>query len=264
MHKLLVTTLATASLTASLPTPPQIPPATQQLMVVTTADWQAVPAELRLYERPNADKPWTLQPPVIPAVVGQTGMGWGRGHYDPKDAQGHLYRQQGDKRSPAGMFTLSEAFGRFSKEEAQQKLALKWPYVALNSSYECIGDRQSRYYNEVLDTRTVKPDWKTGDNEDMWLEANRDERAYEWGLIIDHNLDKNPHPDMKRLPGAGACIFMHIWKKPDKGTAGCTAMSTENMQRVLKWMEPAKSPVLVQLPQAEYLRLQKPWVLPAL
>ena len=62
---------------------------------------------------------------------------------------------------------------------------------------------------------------------------------------------------------AGSCIFAHLWKSPDSATAGCTAMQAETMQALLGWLDPTQQAVFVLLPQAEYLRLQHDWRLPA-
>ena len=45
-------------------------------------------------------------------------------------------------------------------------------------------------------------------------------------------------------------------------TSGCTAMERERLEELLAWLDPRKSPVLVQLPSHEYARLRAPWDLP--
>jgi D-alanyl-D-alanine dipeptidase len=62
----------------------------------------------------------------------------------------------------------------------------------------------------------------------------------------------------------GSCVFLHIWSGPAQGTAGCTAMAQDQLEPILTWLDPAKTPILVQLPQAQYKKLRKPWRLPKL
>ena len=70
-------------------------------------------------------------------------------------------------------------------------------------------------------------------------------RQYEYGFIIDQNMMAN------RLAG-GSCIFVHIWSGIGKTTAGCTAMSKQNLLRVLAMLEINKTPVILQLPLESY------------
>ena len=78
---------------------------------------------------------------------------------------------------------------------------------------------------------------------------------YRLGVVIEHNT-------APVMVGAGSCIFMHIWHDKDTGTTGCTAMSNENIDPVVKWLDPAANPVLVQLPQPVYKTVKTPWQLP--
>ena len=78
---------------------------------------------------------------------------------------------------------------------------------------------------------------------------------YRLGIFVAHNSSP-------AQPGAGSCIFLHIWKGPDVPTSGCTAMSAGAMESLLGWLDAAIPSVLVQLPEAEYQRLQTAWHLP--
>jgi hypothetical protein len=39
-------------------------------------------------------------------------------------------------------------------------------------------------------------------------------------------------------------------------------MSQPHMLAILRWLDPVKQPVLVQLPESEYQQLKTPWLLP--
>ena len=64
------------------------------------------------------------------------------------------------------------------------------------------------------------------------------------------------------VPGGGSCIFLHLRSGPDATTSGCTAFDPEPMERLLRWLDPAARPVLVQLPDAEYHARAAAWGLP--
>ena len=41
-------------------------------------------------------------------------------------------------------------------------------------------------------------------------------------------------------------------------------MTQEHLEGVIAWLDPARSPLLVQLPRAQYKKLRRQWKLPAL
>ena len=45
-------------------------------------------------------------------------------------------------------------------------------------------------------------------------------------------------------------------------TAGCTAMSEENLRAMIAWLDPSRHPLYILLPAKEYLRLRGAWGLP--
>ena len=83
----------------------------------------------------------------------------------------------------------------------------------------------------------------------------RQDARYTLGAVVAHNS----HPP---LPGAGSCIFLHVWESPTTPTAGCTAMSLAPMTRLARWLDATRQPVLAQLPDADYAALQAAWDLP--
>jgi D-alanyl-D-alanine dipeptidase len=193
-------------------------PQSRQLVVVTTPNADAVDGTLQRYARPTTHDAWTPVGEPIPVVVGRTGL--------------TVSKHEGDGRSPEGVFAIGPAFG-FAPEA--KDLAL--PYVALQPTTECVDDVHSTHYNAVVDRATVPAvDWTSS-------EKMRGVRVYERGAVVRYN---DAH-----VPGAGSCIFLHIWSGPAKGTAGCTAMSAENLDLLLRWLDPATNPRLVQYPKSE-------------
>jgi len=219
--------------------------ASRQMVVVTSSNWIATTGTMRRFER--VGEGWQMNGPEFPVVLGRGGLGWGRG-INPAQQSGPEKRE-GDGRSPAGIFLLPYAFGYAAADSVRE---IKLPYVQCTSSLECVDDTNSQYYNVILDRQSVtKPDWKSSEKMRMI------DDEYRLGIFIAHN----PSPTQ---PGSGSCVFMHIWKGPGIPTSGCTAMSPGVMESLLGWLDAPSHPVLIQLPDAEYRRLQKAWALPSL
>ena len=217
----------------------------RQLIVVTTRDWGEVPGTLRRFERKGARGAWVQVGADAPAAVGRNGLGWGVGVAEAGGAGGPV-KKEGDGKAPAGVFAFGPAFG-FAPEPAAW---LRSPYIPLTTSVECVDDTASRRYNLIVDRLAVgDADWNSS-------ERMRSVEGYRWGLVVRHN-------DAPPVAGRGSCIFLHIWAGPGKGTAGCTAMEEERLTELLRWLDPKRLPLLVQLPEAEYARLRAAWRLPA-
>src|SRR5262249_40165806 len=214
----------------------------RQLVLVTTGGWNAVNGEMRLYERDSINDQWKAVGEKIPIVVGRNGMAWGKGLHGEAIDEGPV-KQEGDGRSPAGVFSLSSAFGYAPPEQAGEG---RVPYVQAVATLECVDGPQSAHYNRIIDRSPVEnPDWKNSER------MRRDDDQYRWGVVVDHNA--------QGAPGRGSCVFLHIWEAPGKGTSGCAAMSSSSMERLLRWLEAEKRPRLVQLPQTEFECLRTVW-----
>jgi L,D-peptidoglycan transpeptidase YkuD (ErfK/YbiS/YcfS/YnhG family) len=225
-----------------------------QIIVVTTPDWDTVQGHLQRFERASVHARWRTAGAPIAIVVGRSGLGWGLG---VAATDGPLVRalsgpvkKEGDIRSPAGIFALGTAFGY----AAQPLDGLKLPYLQVTPTIECVDDPASTHYNRIVDRAEVTPDWKSS-------EHMRDAgEAYVWGVVVDHNATV-PGPNQP-VPGSGSCVFLHIWEGNGRGTTGCTAMAEPNLVTLMTWLDPAHHPLLVQLPEPVYARVQREWGLP--
>jgi D-alanyl-D-alanine dipeptidase len=227
-----------------------------QMIVVTTSGWNTVDGRLQRFERNTPQEKWKPVGKPISIVVGRNGMGWGIGLLAP-DASGirtssDPIKKEGDGKSPAGIFALGTAFGYAPQPLPGSKL----PYVSLTSSIECVDDVRSKYYNRIVNHSTVTSDWNSSEH---MREAGQ---AYLWGVVIDHNSIVQGSNDQPPVPAGGSCVFMHIWAGPGHGTAGCTAMPQGELEGMLLWLDPARKPLLVQLPATDYARLSSRWSLP--
>lgn len=216
----------------------------RQLVLVTTAGWNATDGTLRTFVRKGDE--WASVAASFPVVIGRAGSAWGIGLHPP---QSGLQKQEGDGRSPAGVFALGIAFGY--PDSARTAL----PYVSMDANDYCIDVSASPLYNRIVDAGEVGDDAVAGSTEPMRrdLHVNGDQR-YKLGFVIEHNPDNEP--------AAGSCIFAHLWKSADTATAGCTAMAQPAMQDLLAWLKPDAHPVFVLLPQQQYERLRVAWGLP--
>lgn len=220
---------------------------TQQLLVVLAPDWCSCAGQLQRFERPRVDATWQPAGPAIPVSLGRSGLAWGRGLHPPFAG---AEKQEGDGRAPAGIFAITALFGSASPDSPFASAA-KLPYLCATRDLKCIDDPASAHYNRVVDQSTLaQTDWAS--SEDML----RSDRRYAVGAIVGHNSERP-------APGAGSCIFLHVWENEGTPTAGCTAMSLADMTEIGGWLDGAAAPLLVQLPQAEYERWREAWALPA-
>jgi L,D-peptidoglycan transpeptidase YkuD (ErfK/YbiS/YcfS/YnhG family) len=217
-----------------------------QLILVTTPDWNAPAGTLRTFERVGGH--WKQIGDATAVTIGRSGAAWGLGLNDvPADGP---QKREGDGRSPAGVFAIGTAFGY------AWNATTALPYAPMDAGDYCIDVPDSALYNRIVDAREVGADAVAGSTEPMRrdLHANGDQR-YRLGFVIEHNAAARP--------GAGSCIFAHLWKSPKDATAGCTAMADAQMERILAWLDAGQHPIFVLLPDAEYARRATAWQLPA-
>lgn len=208
---------------------PSIPATCHQLILVLSPKPDSLHAQMTLLERPWDNGPWRLHHGPMPATLGRAGLGWGTGLHRTSPPQNFPIKTEGDKRSPAGLFRIAEAFGMAPPNQATH---LHLPYTHLTDHTIGVDDVTSKYYNQIVDDREVLRDWMS--HEAM----NRHTKLYQWGAVIAHN------PDC--IPGLGSCIFLHLTPGGDKATAGCTSLNAEDLQTTLRWLDPAKNPLLLQ------------------
>jgi D-alanyl-D-alanine dipeptidase len=215
----------------------------RQLLRVETPSWNATSGILTLWERERPGAPWRQNGRAIPVVVGRNGLRWGLGWHAPR--RGSMVKREGDGCSPAGIFSLDTAFGSMPAAESGAK---HWPWQRMTPAWAGVDDPKSRHYNRVVNSPSVKKDWQSA--EDMMPKSG----AYRRAVVVRHNWQQRPY--------GGSCIFLHVRPRGSHSTAGCTAMSERRMVRLLGWLDPARHPLLVQLPAAEWRVRARQWNLP--
>jgi len=219
----------------------------RQAVVVMTPNWSAVQGTARFAERNKGNSKWKWVSNEFPVVVGKSGLGVFRPDFDfdTVSKPPEPIKREGDGRAPAGEFPLISTFGN-------NDVGSKLPFTKLNEFTECVDDTNSTFYNRIVNRMHVGNfDWNS--SEKMLAVGPQ----YDLGVFVAYN-------SYPANPGNGSCIFLHIWKDKSTGTAGCTAMARENLERLVKWLDPKKNPYLMQMTSDSYKSSQQSLKLPKL
>ncbi|HWU78426.1 MAG TPA: hypothetical protein VN043_18165 [Rhodanobacter sp.] len=216
-----------------------------QLVLVTVADWNADHGTMRTFTRGRHG--WVEAGIPAPVTIGRHGAGWGLGLNAPR-RDGPL-KHEGDSRSPAGVFRIGQVFGYAARADTTM------PYRALSATDYCVDVVGASHYNRIVDANVVGADAVKGSTEPMRRDIHLDgDQHYRLGFEIEQNWQSRP--------GAGSCIFGHLWSSPTDATVGCTAMAPAVMQSLVAWLRPQRKPIFVLLPQSAYLKVRDAWKLP--
>jgi L,D-peptidoglycan transpeptidase YkuD (ErfK/YbiS/YcfS/YnhG family) len=193
-----------------------------RLILVTTPTMDGFSARMRLFVRNSPDAPWLSQGRAEQAVVGKAGLAWGYPFIRFK-REGELEKFEGDKRTPAGFFSIGPSFG-FARSGFPGEILVKAGETV------CVEDPTSPLYNTIATRAELGPG--------VLADDMRSSPHYRVGLFVNYPT----HRGSRR----GSCIFIHIWSAPTKGTAGCIALSEEHV-RMLQYFS-VNGALLVVLP----------------
>lgn len=152
-------------------------------------------AEFTMLERKN-DTTWN-QILSTTAYVGRRGVG---------------PTSEGLATTPEGTYSFGVAFGNNSSP------GTAFPYTKINPSHYWVDDPNSQYYNKLVSTKNVTPDWNSAEH------LSEYPTAYAYALSINYNT--------ACTPGAGSAIFLHCFG--GGATAGCVAIPEQDMVFVLQ------------------------------
>lgn len=217
----------------------------QQLLLVIAKGWHTNAGILWRFQYRHHQ--WYLIGHSIDVSLGSRGLAWGKGlHPEPQKGP---YKQEGDKRSPVGIFRIGSAFGY------RQFPLTKMPFHVMGQYDFCIDDARSSYYNQIINRQELNNSKLMSSSEPMRRDLYfHGDQLYKLGFIIEHNKEN--------IPALGSCIFAHLRMNHDAVTAGCTSMDEEDMQTILSWLDPALKPVLILLPISVYKEKSQQWHLP--
>ncbi|MFO7570597.1 MAG: L,D-transpeptidase family protein [Smithellaceae bacterium] len=140
----------------------------------------------------------------------------------------HGEKREGDGRTPSGRYRLGTAFGY------PDSMQTRMPYRQAFDDDIWVDDPVAPDYNQWV---------KLSDTAARSFEKmRRDDDQYKYGIVIEHNT-------APVIPGHGSAIFLHIWKAPGASTAGCIAVSEENIINLLGWLDPKANPLIVINPE---------------
>ncbi len=208
--------------------------ANEQLIVVLSQDFDTNKAQLQRYEK--EDKTYTKSGNPIEVNLGKKGLGWGESPlFIPKNKNEPI-KKEGDLKSPAGIFELTYSFGYKSTNSTQM------PYLHSKHSSICVDDSNSKYYNKVIDINS-----SAVISSFEWMK--REDNLYKVGIFVNHN--------QAQKAGAGSCIFFHIQRDINSSTSGCTSMKEASLNDIIRWLNPQKKPLLLQIPRSKCLEFEK-------
>jgi len=197
----------------------------EQLVVIVANELNSTTASLQRYEKAGE---WHKIGDTVAVTLGRSGLGW-EGVRQPQ-------KREGDGRSPAGVFDIGSTFG-YSVETNSTM-----PYLHAHEKLICVDDVDDRFYNKMA---LYNPSMPPKSFENM----RRNDDLYRHGAVIEYN----------RLgeKGRGSCIFFHLNRPDYRPTSGCSALDEKPLLEMLRWLDPAKNPKLLQIPKSECMNYQK-------
>ena len=191
-----------------LPAQAQEAAKTASQILTVAYDPKAGQAQLTFYQKDKSG--WHKQFAPVTAYVGRNGIG---------------KTKEGDGKTPSGTYNLSQPFGILA--DPGTKLG---KYVKVNKYHYWCDDPASRYYNQLVDTRTAT-DFKPSQGEHLKSVSPE----YNYGIFIEYN---------KAGEGSkGSAIFLHCQGK-GKTTSGCIAVKQSVMKALLQQLKPGAKIVI--------------------
>lgn len=204
---------------AQSPRPPR-PPFDPNMVPGTQVVWVTAPpgadhGVLELWQQ-NASAQWerTL---TTPAWVGAQGIS--------------NLAHEGSAYTPAGIFPLTEGFGRKSDVTADL------PYLAIapSDTWWWVSDSESPLYNQKYRCHENDCPFDTTVSENL----GSFDPQYDYALVIDYNR-------FPTVPTLGSAFFLHV---EDGGpTAGCVAITAEAMRTLVTTLRSASTPAIALYP----------------
>ncbi|MFC9894283.1 L,D-transpeptidase [Nocardia sp. NPDC127579] len=132
---------------------------------------------------------------------------------------------EGIARTPAGVWGLSQAFGNLPG------YGTRLPYRQVTQWDWWVGDSRSLLYNLPF----LCPPGLCPFDERASERLGAVGRAYDRAVVIDYNR-------WPAQPGRGSAFFLHV--ATGEPTAGCVALPAADLDAVMRWLDPARQPVI--------------------
>ncbi|AYF77649.1 hypothetical protein D7D52_31860 [Nocardia yunnanensis] len=189
------------------PQPSYAGPARQLITVIADSP-TATSATLTAWDRDGSR--WTAAIGPLRADIGAQGVG-------PASETAN--------RSPAGIWSLTEAFGIAADN------GTRLPYRRVTQSDWWVSDVRSPYYNTHYTCAPGTCPFDESAGEDLGAAGP----AYDHAVVIDYNR-------APVVPGAGSAYFLHVGD--GSATAGCVAVPGSDLDRLMRWLDPERGPVI--------------------
>lgn len=178
----------------------------QQVVTVSVESSSATTGVLEAWERRGEDFARVRGP--VQVYVGEDGVG---------------LASERRSRTPRGVFSLTEAFGR-AKDPGTEL-----PYVRVGLAHWWVSDVRSDDYNQM---RICSPGAHCGFRQ-LRSEQLGAIEAYRYAIVMDYNRDPV-------VAGRGSAFFLHVTE--GRPTQGCISMPAADMKWLLRWLNPAEEP----------------------
>lgn len=188
----------------------KIDKSTQIILVVDNSSFLFT--RTTLYAMENRENNWQMAFEPFNAVIGRNSFA----------TAGE--KREGDGKTPSGIYPLKMTFGY--GESAKTKM----PYRQALADDVWVDDPYAEDYNRWA----KKSETQAASYEIM----KREDNLYKYGIVIEYNTDPV-------IRGNGSAIFLHIWKCDCIPTAGCVAVSEEDIIKILGWLDPEASPLII-------------------
>jgi len=166
----------------------------------------------KIYAMEKYDNNWRNAFDPMDCVIGRNGFAPPGG------------KKEGDGKTPSGSYPLKMTFGY------DRAVKTKMPYRQVQADDIWVDDTNADDYNLWTKKQTTRAT--------SYEMMKRDDVLYKYGVVIEYNTS----PVIK---GKGSAIFLHIWKGKGMPTAGCVAVSEENMFKILEWLDPVTAPLII-------------------
>jgi L,D-peptidoglycan transpeptidase YkuD (ErfK/YbiS/YcfS/YnhG family) len=180
----------------------------KQVVTVVGASPEATTATLTAWQRDRDG--WQVAYGPIQAYVGKEGIG------QASETTSH---------TPAGTFGLTQSFG------IQANNGTRLPFFQVDDNDWWVSDSKSPKYNTHQRCAVGKCPFDEAAGERLKAAGT----AYNHAVVIDYNR-------FPAVPGAGSAFFLHV--SMDRPTAGCVSIPAGQLDRVMRWLDPAQHPVI--------------------
>jgi L,D-peptidoglycan transpeptidase YkuD (ErfK/YbiS/YcfS/YnhG family) len=182
-----------------------------QIITVEASVASATTATVQLWTRAGScyslvGGPWT-------AEIGRSGLS--------------AHKTEGDGTTPMGTFFIGSIMYGISPDPG-----FAYPYHRVVCGDWWDEDSSSRTYNRFVHVPCGVPPPFGGDSEALWQITPQ----YDYFAVVDYNMSPV-------IDGRGSAIFIHV--STGEPTAGCIALLSPALLKMMRWLRPNDHPVVV-------------------